>query len=187
MVAAIGRVETPKPGRPSGRRHAASGILVCAKCGTKMVGSGVRYQCNTAGCGGQSIQGYPLERYLVTEAATERLLTRLREVDEQAEALVEKLLTAHGAMLEGGRQTRRRAGRSGRSDRADDADRGDEGKPPRHPHGAGLRRLRRVEVRGAVASTRPSPEATSATTGSVSGGRRARSPSRRSRACTTCS
>lgn len=68
--------------RPGGRRYLLSGLLICGKCGTKLVSQGpTRFRCpapssttSKTGCGGVLITREPLEAYV-----TERVLDHLSD------------------------------------------------------------------------------------------------------------
>ncbi len=62
-------------GRPSGRRYAASGLLLCGGCDTKLMGSAGHYCCpaTSGGCTKVRVPAYPLERWLVRETLTHQI------------------------------------------------------------------------------------------------------------------
>lgn len=90
-----GRIASP--GRPSGRRYAALGLMRCGLCRDKLTGRSGHYICQ--GCGKLGIKATPTERFLVYEtflhaphgqppepeptADVEPLLARLRAVDDE--------------------------------------------------------------------------------------------------------
>jgi DNA invertase Pin-like site-specific DNA recombinase len=63
-------MEERHEGPPPGRKHALSGLLRCADCGTNMAANTDSYRCTSAagGCGGPSIRSLPLEKHVLLEA-----------------------------------------------------------------------------------------------------------------------
>ena len=76
----LGEQPTVKRGRPPGRRYAASSLLFCGECGSKLTTGTGAYRCSVShgGCGKVSVKATDLERYLL-EVWVQHALKRPRK------------------------------------------------------------------------------------------------------------